>query len=487
MMKEFKPVVWLSTALVLAGGTTTYAASIDSTDQYAWSENTGWLNFAATGGNVQVLPDHLEGYVWADNIGWIRLGTHTAGGSHTYANSSATDYGVNRNPATGALSGYAWSENTGWINFGATGGNAMTANDGTFSGYVWGDNIGWVSLAGTATDSTTYKVKSAALVTTPPRTPDPGPSTDWEPLILTSGPFSVAEGTLRVALIDATDPNRDVMTYSLPARDDNALFVIGSATGELSFRSAPDYENPQDADRNNVYTVTVAVSDRTHTVTRTFSVTVTNLTGTADTASGSVGSGTGSTAGTSTGTAGSGGTSSSGGTESTTTFISLAARECAPEQQGITAQYVAFFNRAPDAAGLHYWAVESGLTLEQVGASFFNQPETQLAYPADTSNRDFLTRIYGNLFGRDPDAAGLDYWAGELDNGRIYREQAILAFINGSQGSDRKLLDNKTAVGCYYAAQAPADGNNLAHQVMQGVTAADNSFEYSKRLIDLFR
>ncbi|MBK6429471.1 hypothetical protein [Candidatus Amarolinea dominans] len=91
--------------------------------KWAWSTNAGWINFAPTAPNgaftdgVAVYPDHLEGYAWAENAGWIRLGTHTSGGAWTYANTSATNYGVNRNPTTGALSGYAWSSTSGWIKF----------------------------------------------------------------------------------------------------------------------------------------------------------------------------------------------------------------------------------------------------------------------------------------------------------------------------------------------------------------------------------
>ena len=49
------------------------ASNIDSSDKYAWSENSGWSNFNDTNGSVTVYNDHLEGYDWAENIGWIRL------------------------------------------------------------------------------------------------------------------------------------------------------------------------------------------------------------------------------------------------------------------------------------------------------------------------------------------------------------------------------------------------------------------------------
>jgi ELWxxDGT repeat protein len=66
------------------------------------------------GGGVAVYGDHLEGTISAENVGWIRLGTHTGGSPHTYANTDANNYGVNRDHS-GILSGYGWGENLGWI------------------------------------------------------------------------------------------------------------------------------------------------------------------------------------------------------------------------------------------------------------------------------------------------------------------------------------------------------------------------------------
>jgi hypothetical protein len=139
----------LLTALVLALFGLAYAitgGNIDPVDKWAWSTNAGWINFAAacTGcEGVSVYTDHLEGYAWGENIGWIRLGTHTGGGAHTHGNTSATDYGVNRD-ASGNLSGYAWGTNVGWINFDPTNGGVTIDATGSFDGYAWGENIGWI-------------------------------------------------------------------------------------------------------------------------------------------------------------------------------------------------------------------------------------------------------------------------------------------------------------------------------------------------------
>ena len=128
---------------------TASAAGIDSTAKWAWSTNAGWINFNPTvGGDVAVYGDHLEGYIWAENIGWIRLGTHTGGSPHKYGNTTAADYGVNRDPS-GALSGYGWGANVGWINFAPTGGGVtIDPGTGAFGGYAWGENVGWISLKG---------------------------------------------------------------------------------------------------------------------------------------------------------------------------------------------------------------------------------------------------------------------------------------------------------------------------------------------------
>src|SRR5205809_758059 len=69
---------------------------------------------------------------------------------------------------------------------------------------------------------------------------------------------------------DLTNPN-------LHHGADASHFTINASTGALSFVSAPDYETPTDAGGNNVYDVTVQVSDGTLTDTQAIAVTVTNV------------------------------------------------------------------------------------------------------------------------------------------------------------------------------------------------------------------
>ena len=51
------------------------------------------------------------------------------------------------------------------------------------------------------------------------------------------------------------------MIYSLVGGVDQSRFSINAATGDLSFDSAADYENPADVDFNNTYDVIVRATD----------------------------------------------------------------------------------------------------------------------------------------------------------------------------------------------------------------------------------
>ncbi len=90
---------------------------------------------------------------------------------------------------------------------------------------------------------------------------------------------SVAENSAAVTTVTATDVDLspDTLTYSLAGGADQGLFTLDSATGVLTFVAAPDFEAPADADADNIYDVTVQVSDgEGGTDTQALSVTVTN-------------------------------------------------------------------------------------------------------------------------------------------------------------------------------------------------------------------
>ena len=72
--------------------------------------------------------------------------------------------------------------------------------------------------------------------------------------------YVIDENTSTVTTIKATDPDGDTITYSLTGID-ASLLSINPSSGLLTFQSPPDYENPQDDNQDNIYSITVTASD----------------------------------------------------------------------------------------------------------------------------------------------------------------------------------------------------------------------------------
>ena len=97
------------------------------------------------------------------------------------------------------------------------------------------------------------------------------------PMITSSATASVVEGTTIVLTVTATDADAGtILNYSITAGIDSVRFSIGQSNGDLTFKTAPDFEAPGSADNDNVYEVIVTASDGTNSDTQTITVTVTN-------------------------------------------------------------------------------------------------------------------------------------------------------------------------------------------------------------------
>ena len=86
--------------------------------------------------------------------------------------------------------------------------------------------------------------------------------------------ISVAENQTSAFTISASDPDGDSLSYSLSGAD-NSLFSV-STSGVVTFLTAPDFENPSDANVDNIYEIRASVSDGSASVSADFTVTVTN-------------------------------------------------------------------------------------------------------------------------------------------------------------------------------------------------------------------
>ncbi|MDP4153236.1 MAG: S-layer homology domain-containing protein, partial [Bacillota bacterium] len=82
------------------------------------------------------------------------------------------------------------------------------------------------------------------------------------PSITSSDAANFAENSIETAYAsNGTDPDKnDTLTWSISGTD-AALFNIDSNTGAVTFKSAPDYETPTDSGADNIYNITVAMTD----------------------------------------------------------------------------------------------------------------------------------------------------------------------------------------------------------------------------------
>ena len=183
-------------------------------------------------------------------------------------------------------------------------------------------------------------------------------------------------------------------------------------------------------------------------------------------------------------------------------------------QQQIAATYVAFLDRAADAAGFAYWLAEleagqpghgTPAVLASIARSFAVSAEAKAIYPLladpqDASDAEidaFIASVYDNLFGRAPDSGGLAYWSQQTRQAITAGESVgavLLDIIGGtsSAGSDLQALIGKVAVGLELVRQQDlqqtfwqdATDRPAAVALLQAVTADPASVLLGLKLAD---
>ena len=105
---------------------------------------------------------------------------------------------------------------------------------------------------------------------------------DEPPIIdTTTTQVDVAENvttSYTVYATEATDPEKQALTYSIIGGDDAEFFSIDESSGIIKFKSSvPDYDQPSDANTNNDYELTIQVSDGNNLVTHSITIYVTDI------------------------------------------------------------------------------------------------------------------------------------------------------------------------------------------------------------------
>lgn len=102
--------------------------------------------------------------------------------------------------------------------------------------------------------------------------------------------------------------------------------------------------------------------------------------------------------------------------------------------------YVAYFSRAADRGGFDHWtSLLDGNTanpmLQTISGGFAASAEYKAEY-SQATNAEKVNAVYQNLFGRDAEATGRDFWVRALDSGAMTIDNFVTTIARGAQGSD---------------------------------------------------
>ena len=98
--------------------------------------------------------------------------------------------------------------------------------------------------------------------------------------------------------------------------------------------------------------------------------------------------------------------------------------------------YKAALNRAPDLGGLGDWigVLDNGANIfTDLARGFTESTEFKTRYGPNLSNSAFVTLLYNNVLGRDPDQGGLNAWVGAIEQRGATREVVLHGFSESTE------------------------------------------------------
>ena len=146
--------------------------------------------------------------------------------------------------------------------------------------------------------------------------------------------------------------------------------------------------------------------------------------------------------------------------------------------------YVAYFNRPADVAGLDYWkdALDTNPdALNEMSRNFSTSQEYRDTF-AGMDSRSVVSEVYMNLFGRSAEAAGVDYWAGMLDNNMITIDNVVTQIADGAKGQDEIAFMGKIAAATLFTDRLDEPDEMAAYK---GDAANDIAAQFLATIKDL--
>lgn len=139
--------------------------------------------------------------------------------------------------------------------------------------------------------------------------------------------------------------------------------------------------------------------------------------------------------------------------------------------------YVAYYGRPADFTGQQFWADQidnSPNGVYDIMDAFGTSPEFDARFGSLTNNQ-LITNLYQQMFGRDPELGGLNFWVNELVTGNKSLAEIAFAIAEAAGGQDAVALANKVAV-----AQEFTDSLDTAQEInaYDGTFAANEARDF---------
>jgi hypothetical protein len=149
--------------------------------------------------------------------------------------------------------------------------------------------------------------------------------------------------------------------------------------------------------------------------------------------------------------------------------------------------YIAFFGRPGEPEGIDYWnSISDSVRIEQMYALFSDQNEYRAYYAAFIDGRTgaiidapgMLNAVYQNLFHREIEQEGKNFWTPLLISGAVTIDNVVTEVLRGAQSADYLAIQSKVDASIAFTASvrsidysgyAGAHDASVAHAWLAGI------------------
>jgi len=141
--------------------------------------------------------------------------------------------------------------------------------------------------------------------------------------------------------------------------------------------------------------------------------------------------------------------------------------------------YVSYYGRPAESGGLQYWADRADAEGQSAIVNAFGDSQEYQDVFGSLTDQQLVNNLYQQMFNRDAEQAGLDFYTNMLSSGQSTLAEIALDIQNGAQGSDKEAFAAKVQAASTYTENNGAEGSynvDDAKAVVDAAGAAGETF-----------